>query len=438
MHAKQLPGPQRPNRREFLTTTAAGGAAVAATLSTLANVHAAGNDMIRVGLVGCGGRGRGAAQQCVRGGRGVKLWAMGDAFADRIEETHNWLAAPNQGAIADRMDVPPARRFTGLNAYRHVIANCDLVILATPPGFRPVHLQAAVTADKHIFTEKPVAVDVPGVKLVLKLAEEADRKGLCIVTGLQRHYQTGYQMSMRRIHDGEIGTITSARCYWNQGRLWHAKRTRRMGDLEWQIRNWLYFTWLSGDHICEQHVHNLDVINWAVGTHPIRCVGMGGRQTRTAPEFGHIYDHFAVEYIYPNDVHVLSMCRQIEGCAQNVSEAVTGTRGTWTSAGSPGDPNFYRIAGERPWTFNARAQDNQPYQKEHDVLINCIRTGQRINNLRYTAESTLTAIMGRMSAYTGRQLTWQQALESNESLMPRDLDWNMRLLVPPVAMPGVA
>jgi predicted dehydrogenase len=433
MHNKQLPQ-QEPNRRDFLKTTAVGSAAMAATLSSLSNVHAGGDDVIRVGLVGCGGRGRGAAQQCVRGGRNVKLWAVGDTFRDRVSGTLGWLANPNQGRVADRMEVPQQRQFVGLDAYRHVIANCDLVILATPPGFRPVHLQAAINANKHIFTEKPVAVDGAGVRLVLNLAEEADRRNLCVVAGLQRHYQTGYLMSLRRIHEGELGTITSGRCYWNQGRLWNFARTRRIGDLEWQIRNWLYFTWLSGDHICEQHVHNLDVINWATQSHPIRCVGMGGRQARTQPEFGHIYDHFAVEYEYPNDVHVLSMCRQIENCAQNVSEAVTGTKGTWTSP-NPADQNNYRIRGEHPWVFNRRG-DNEPYQKEHDVLINCIRAGQRINNLRYTAESTLTAIMGRMSAYTGRAVTWQQAMASDDTLMPSSLSWEMSLAVPPVAIPG--
>jgi predicted dehydrogenase len=419
-------------RRDFLKTTAAV-AGSAATLAMAPAVHASSSDFLRVGLVGCGGRGRGAAAQCVRGGTNVKLWAVGDAFQNRVNEAMTNLR--NNAGIGDLMEVPPERQFVGLNAYRDVIANCDLVILATPPGFRPIHLQAAVNANKHIFTEKPIAVDAPGVRTVLALHDEAERRGLCVVAGLQRHYQTGYLQSMRRIHEGEIGTITSGRCYWNQGALWHTARTTQMTDVEWQIRNWLYFTWLSGDHICEQHVHNLDVINWATRSHPLRCVGMGGRQSRTGPEFGHIYDHFAVEYDYPNDVHVLSMCRQIEGCAQNVSEAVTGTQGTWTSP-NPGDPNNYRIRGDRAWTFNARRDDNQPYQKEHDILIDCIRQGRRINNLRYVAESTMTAIMGRMSAYTGRAMTWNEALASNETLMPQNLTMDMTLAVAPVAMPG--
>ena len=296
---QQYPEPQQ-NRRDFLKTSVAAGSAAATVLERgTGGAHASSNDIIRVGLVGCGGRGTGAAEQCVRGGANVKLWAMGDAFRDRLNSSINQL----RPRIGDLLEVPEGRQFVGLDAYQNVIANCDLVILATPPGFRPIHLQAAVNANKHIFTEKPVAVDAPGVQTVLRLHEEADRRGLCVVAGLQRHYQTGYLQSMRRIHDGEIGTITSARCYWNQGSLWHANRTSGMSDAEWQIRNWLYLTWLSGDHICEQHVHNLDVVNWALRAHPIRCVGMGGRQSRTQPEFGHIFDHFAVEYEYPNDVH---------------------------------------------------------------------------------------------------------------------------------------
>ena len=258
------------------------------------------------------------------------------------------------------------------------------------------------------------------------------------MAGLQRHYQTGYLQSMERIHRGDLGTITSARCYWNQGRLWNKERTPQMRDVEWQIRNWLYFAWLSGDHICEQHVHNLDVINWALQAHPeSRCVGMGGRQVRTGPEFGHIFDHFAVDYEYPNNVKVLSMCRQIEGCVGNVSENVTGTKGTWNSRDTPGDPTFYRVRGENAWQFN-RSGDNKPYEQEHVALISAIRENRRINNLRYVAESTLTAIMGRMSCYTGRQVTWEEALNSTTSLMPQNLAFDMTLPVPPVPTPGRA
>jgi len=412
-------------RRTFLKTTAA--MAGTAALAGLPNVHAAGSDIIKVGLVGCGGRGSGAAAQCLRGGPNVKLVAMGDAFRDRLQSSLNGLR--NDAPVRERVEVPAERQFVGLDAYEHVLPLVDLIIFATPPGFRPTHLRAAVAAGKHIFTEKPVAVDGPGVRTVLQAFEDANRRRLSCVAGLQRRYQTGYRESMQRIHDGQIGTITSARCYWNQGSLWNRARTEGMTDLEWQLRNWLYFTWLSGDHICEQHVHNLDVINWATGnSHPIKAVGLGGRQVRTGPQFGQIYDHFAIDYEYPNGVHVLSQCRQIAGCANNVSEAVTGTRGAWVSGG-------YRITGERPWSF-ARRGDNAPYEAEHVALIASIRNGQPINDLKNVAESTLTAIMGRMSTYTGREVTWQQALESRQSLMPAELNMTMPLPVAPVAMPG--
>ena len=352
--------------------------------------------------------------------------ALGDAFEDKLAGCLRQLN--NDQALSDKIDVPPARRFTGLNAYEGVIENCDLVILATPPGFRPQHLHAAVTAHKNIFTEKPVAVDGPGIRLCLELFEEANRQHLSIVAGIQRRYQTGYIESMARIRDGGIGTITSARCYWNQGPLWNVPRREGWSDLTWQMRNWYYFTWLCGDHIVEQHVHNLDVINWSLNnSHPVRAIGLGGRQKRTGPEFGHIYDHFAVDYEYPNNVHVLSMCRQMPGCANNVSETITGTRGSWHSGG-------YSITGERPWRFANR--DNSPYDQEHVVLIESIRNNRPINGLKQVAESTLTAIMGRMACYTGQAVTWEQALNSEEALMPQNLAWNMTLPVPPVPMPG--
>jgi predicted dehydrogenase len=397
------------------------------------NVHADGPEVVRVGLVGCGGRGSGAVAQCLRAGGltsptvNARLVALGDAFRDRAAGLRDSLR--NDQDLRDKVDVPDERIFVGLDAYQQVIQNSDLVLLATPPGFRPEHIRAAVAARKHIFTEKPVAVDGPGVRTVLQAYEDANRHRLSAVAGLQRRYQTGYRESMKRIHDGDIGTITSARCYWNQGALWHREKTAQMTDLEWQLRNWLYFTWLSGDHICEQHIHNIDVVNWALGdVHPIRAVGLGGRQARTAQHFGHIYDHFAVDFEYPNNVHVMSMCRQIGGCADNVSEAVVGTKGAWVSGG-------YRITGERPWAL-PRGQDNDPYQHEHVELLASIRAGQPINNLKSVAESTLSAILGRTACYTGQAVTWDNVLNSQQNLMPARLTWDMNLPVAPVAMPG--
>ncbi len=419
-------------RRDFLKTSAIAGGALAVDLSLISNVHAQGNDTIRVGLVGCGGRGSGAVEQCLRADNNVRLVAVGDAFRNKATSL---LTRLRTGNLRDKIDVPNDRVFVGLDAYTQVIQNSDLVLLATPPGFRPIHIRAVVAARKHLFTEKPVAVDGPGIRAVLAAFEEANRHNLTVVAGTQRRYQTGYLEAMQRIHDGAIGPVTSGRCYWNMGGLWHAAREEGMTDVEWQIKNWLYFTWLSGDHICEQHVHNLDVCNWAIGAHPVRCTGMGGRQVRTEAQFGHIFDHFAIDYEYPNNVHVLSMCRQTVGASLNVSEAVTGARGACTmNAGA----RQYQITGERPWTL-PRANDNEPYQAEHVALFESIRglnRRARINDLRQVAESTLTAIMGRMSAYTGQNVTWEQALNSQLALMPERLTWDMSLPMPAVSVPG--
>jgi myo-inositol 2-dehydrogenase/D-chiro-inositol 1-dehydrogenase len=273
-----------------------------------------------------------------------------------------------------------------------------------------------------------VAVDGPGIRKVLAAAEEAKKKGLAVVAGTQRRHQAGYLECMKRIHDGALGEITSARCYWNQGGLWMKPRESSWTDMEWQVRNWLYFTWLSGDHIVEQHVHNLDVVNWALGAHPERAVGMGGRQVRTSPDYGHIFDHFAIDYEYPGGVHAMSMCRQIEGCEKNISEAVVGTAGRWSSAS-----NRLQFSGKTKYRFNEKAID--PYVQEHIDLLASIRAGKPLNELRTVAESTLTAIMGRMSAYTGEAVTWEQALNSRQDLMPERLVMGP-LPVPPVAVPG--
>jgi predicted dehydrogenase len=432
------------SRRDFLKTSAVAGGALAASWASVANVHAGGNnEALRVGLVGCGGRGTGAAEQCLRADSNVRLVGVADAFRDRAEGCLTNLR--NVQPIGDRVAVNNDHIYVGLNAYQQLLPNVDIVILATPPGFRPTHLQAAVAARKHIFTEKPVAVDGPGIRTVLQAYEAANQNRLSVVAGTQRRYQTGYIESMQRVHGGDIGTITSATCYWNQGGLWHRNRDQNMTDVEWQLRNWLYFTWLSGDHIVEQHVHNIDVINWALGNangqnaHPVKCIGLGGRQARVLPQFGHIYDHFATDFEYPNGVHVLSTCRQIDNTPGRITETVTGTRGVWAAPSTSGPaaerrPN-YTITGDRAWTFQGR-NDNNPYQDEHVALIRSIRQGKPINDLRRVAESTLTAIMGRMASYSGQVVTWEQALNSDLNLMPANLAFDMQLPVPPVAIPG--
>jgi predicted dehydrogenase len=411
-------------RRDFLKTAAAG-ATIAAMNVPL--VHADGSDTIKVGVIGCGGRGSGAAENVLEAAPNVKIIALADAFKDRLDGLRGRL----QKSQKEKVDLPEERCFVGLDAYEKLLkTDINYVILATPPGFRPLHLQAAVAAGKHVFTEKPVAVDGPGIRKCLDAHNEANKKKLCIVAGTQRRHQTGYLETMKKIHDGALGDITSGRCYWNQGPIWVHKRQDGWSDLTYQMRNWYYFVWLCGDHICEQHVHNLDVINWALQAVPVKAVGVGGRQSRTAPEFGHIFDHFGIDLEYPNGVHVLSMARQITGTKGNVSEALTGTKGfCQVNAYSIRDPK-----GGQIWKFPGR--DNSPYTQEHTDLIEAIRTGKQLNELKTVAESTLVAIMGRLAAYTGQEVTWEAALNSKEDTFPKSLSWDMSLPVPPVAVPG--
>ncbi|HOV77858.1 MAG TPA: Gfo/Idh/MocA family oxidoreductase, partial [Sedimentisphaerales bacterium] len=355
-------------------------------LSGAANplAYAQGSDEIRVGVVGCGGRGSGAAHDCVNSSPGVKIVALADAFEDRL------------GGLKKDFNIPDDRCFVGLDAYKQLMAldDVNLVILATPPGFRPKQFAEAIRQGKHVFMEKPVAVCPAGVKMVIEASELASQKGLGVVAGTQRRHQPEYVETMKRVHDGAIGEIVSAQCYWNMGGLWVSERQPGQSDVEWQIRNWLYFTWLSGDHICEQHVHNIDVINWAFNdVQPETVHGLGGRQYRTEPKYGHIFDHFGVEFTYPGDVRTISMCRQIEGTANNVSERVVGTKG-WTDCCGT-------IVGENAWRY--RGPRANAYVQEHTDLIKSIRDGKPLNEGKRIAESTLCAIMGRESAYQRQQ-----------------------------------
>jgi predicted dehydrogenase len=419
-------------RRDFLKTTAIAGTALAANLSLLNNAHAEGNDTILVGLIGCGGRGRGAVDNVLHAAKNVKIHAIADVFKDRIDEARGqiqgFVGNSEVKELGNSADLPDERCFVGLDAYERLLnSGVNYVILATPPGFRPLHLQAAVAAGKNIFTEKPVATDGPGIRKVLAAYEEANKKGLHIVAGTQRRHQYGYLETVKRLHDGAIGDITSGRCFWNQGSIWAHDRQPGWKDLEYAIRNWYHFTWLCGDHIVEQHVHNLDVINWVTRSHPVAAVGMGGRQVQIGDKYGQSYDHFAVDYEYPNGVHVLSMARQIDGCENSVSEAVAGTKGFC-------QVDHYAIQGPNKW--RGRNDGVDPYVQEHTDLIAAIRAGQPINELKTVSESTLTAIMGRLSAYTGKRVTWEKALNSEEDLFPQQLSWDMSLPVGPVAMPG--
>ena len=412
------------HRRDFLKGAVATAALTGLSPQLMGGLGpVSGSDEIRVGLIGCGGRGSGAADNCVKAADGVKIVAMGDLFRDRLESSRSHLMG-----LGDRFDVPDERSFVGFDAYQKVLeCDVDLVILATPPGFRPLHFDAAIEAGKHVFMEKPVATDGPGIRKVLAATRKAKEKNLAVVAGTQRRHQKGYLETMERIHDGAIGELVGAQVYWNQGGLWVVPKSPEMSDMEWQVRNWLYFTWASGDHIVEQHIHNIDVMNWAFGGPPVKALAMGGRQVRTGSQYGNIFDHFAVEYEYEGGVRTLSECRQIDECWNRVSEKIIGTEGTANPSGS--------INSQKNGDWRSSGGGRNAYVQEHADLIASIRSNEVLNEGETVAMSTLTAIMGRMSAYTGKEVTLDFALQSQESLLPEKWEFGP-LATPPVAIPG--
>lgn len=408
-------------RRDFLQTSTATAlsAAAVAQLSLTSGVYAAGDDVIKVGLVGCGGRGTGAAGQALSTEGNVKLVAMGDAFADSLNGSLNNLKRGH----ADRVAVDDSHKFVGFDAYKQVIdSGVDLVILATPPGFRPTHFEYAVSKGKNVFMEKPVAVDGPGVRKVLEAVKVAKEKNLKVGVGLQRHHQDGYLETLKRIHDGAIGDVISMRCYWNNPGVWEPRITHEQAksEMEYQMKNWYYYLWLCGDHICEQHIHNLDVCNWVKQGHPVMARGMGGRQVRVDKRYGEIYDHFAVEYQYADGTWMFSQCRHQPNVWNSVSEHAHGTKGTSDVSG-----NSITAGGEK-WSFrrDKSVKRSDPYQVEHDDLFRAIRNNTPYNEGENGANSTLTSILGRMVVYSGKEVTWEEALNSNIDTMPKSLSWD--------------
>ncbi len=415
------------SRRSFLRSAAVAGFGVGMPVHLRPFAGGRRDDELRIGLIGCGGRGTGAAAQALSTAGAVRLVAMADMFQNHLQGALESLKENER--FAGKIEVPQERQFVGFDAYKELLAtDIDVVLIATPPHFRPAHFEAAVAAGKHVFFEKPVAVDAPGIRKVLAAAELAKQKSLAVVSGLQRHHQYGYLEAQKRIHAGEIGRIQYARCSWNQGGLWHRGRDESWTDMEWQLRNWLYFTWLSGDHIVEQHVHNIDVINWAMQGHPLRARGMGGRQVRTEEKWGNIFDHHAVQFEYADGAMCFSECRQINGCQNDVSEHVYGTDGVCHM-----DSGNWRIEGKNPWKYEG--EKNDPYQTEHDDLFASIRSGKPLNEGQMVAESTMSAIMGRMATYTGKTIQWDEALASNEVWGPEKYEWGP-LAVDAVPMPG--
>jgi predicted dehydrogenase len=424
------------SRRRFLQTSAVAAAATSIT-SLTSPVHAGADETIKIALVGCGNRGAGAAANALQVKLPVKLWAMADAFPDRLEQSLNALSRmeskTNSGTIGDRIDVPKERHFIGLQAYKQAIDAADVVLLCGPPGFRPEHFEYAVERGKHVFMEKPVATDAPGIHRILAAGKLAEEKGLKVGVGLQRHHEPKYLETIARLRDGAIGDLRMLRCYWNGGTIKVPVAHAGLTELEYQVRNWYFFHWLSGDHIVEQHVHNLDVCNWIMGATPISALGMGGRQMRIGKDYGDIFDHHAVEYTYPNGLKMFSYCRQIPGCEPLVGEWAVGSRGD-------ADVSKGQIrAGNSEWRFpqpRGRAPGNNapqsPYQLEHDALFAAIRNGSPHNEIESGVNATMTAILGRMATYTGRTVAWDEAFSSKKTLMPpKIVDWNtMPLLLP--------
>ena len=431
------------SRRDFLkqsSSLAAGSvaastglnlAAAADSLDISRSAHPAGSDEIKIALIGCGGRGSQATVQALRTKGKVKLWAMADAFSKRIEvsqhKIRNWLNRDGMGQSAyspeEAIDVPPERKFTGLDAYKSAIdSGVDMIVHATPPGFRPLHVEAAIAAGKHVFVEKPLAVDAPGVRRLLQAKEVAEQKGLAVGVGLQRHHNNSYIETVDRIREGAIGDVMLTRVYWNGGGVWVRTRAdfkstygHEPTEMEYQVGNWYYFNWLCGDHIVEQHIHNIDVSNWIKGAYPVKANGMGGREVRTGKEHGQIFDHHFVEFTYPDGSTMLSQCRHQSGCWSQVSEFASGTHGTADLRGAK------ISSADGTWEF--KGSPNDAYQQEHDDLFAAIRSGEPYNELDYGAKSTMTAIMGRMATYSGKVVKWDEALNSEIDLSPAKYDF---------------
>ena len=397
---------------------------------------------IKVALVGCGGRGTGATSQALEADPDVRLVAMADAFGDRAEECVKTLI--EKFPDSDRINVNRETIFTGFDAYKQAIGMADVVILTTPPAFRPLHFEYAISQGKHVFMEKPVATDVAGIRKVLAAGKEAHRKKLNVVVGLQRHYQRSYQSIKNRIDRGKIGDIISGQVYWNSGGVWVRPRQTGQTELEYQMRNWYYFNWLCGDHIVEQHIHNIDVANWFIGSTPVSAQGMGGREVRKGKDHGQIFDHHFVEFTYQNGQVVASQCRHQKGCMNRVEEVFQGTRGNVTTNSS----HFGLIKNKRgKVVYNHEGEnDINPYQQEHNELFSAIKAGEyRMDNTNRGAEATMSAILGRMATYSGKKIAWDEAMAFDHKLVPELHSFNDNAPVQPdkeghypIPVPGVS
>ncbi len=413
-----------PTRRDVLKTSAVlSGAAIMSSLGTNF-AHAAGSDVLKVGLIGCGGRGTGAGRDCAKASPRTRIVAMGDLFQDRLDKSRTNLAE-----LGEQFKVTNDSAFVGFDAYKQVIdSDVDYVLLCEPPGFRPRSFAYAVEKGRHVFAEKPIAVDAAGVRAFLEATERAKSKNLAVLAGTVFRHHKPHLDAVQQIHDGAFGDILAGHSYYNTAGLWHHARKPEWSDVEWQVRNWLYFTWLSGDHIVEQNIHRIDIQNWVMRGPPKSAYAMGGRQQRVDPAYGHVYDHFAVEYVYAgaagNEVKVINMCRQQDATDTRITEYYVGTKGV---AEPSKGPKTERRTKPLPLA--------EGYIQEHRDLIASIDEGKPLNEGKQVAECTLAAIMGRMSAYSGKLVTWEQAMASKEDLFPKELAFGP-MPVPAVAVPG--
>ena len=415
---------KKDSRRNFVKKTAALTTGVlTSTLPIHSFANVSNDKKLKLALVGCGGRGSGAAVQALIADENVELIAMADVFKDRIEKSLEGIK--EYFGDTKKINVNEKNIFIGFDSYIKAIDLCDVVILTTPPGFRPLHFEYAVQNDKHIFMEKPLATDAPGVRRVLDAARLAKEKKLNVVVGLQRHYENKYINLYNKLKSDAIGKIISGQVYWNDGGVWVNKRKPEQTELEYQMRNWYYFNWICGDHILEQQIHNIDVANWFIGEYPSTAQGMGGREVRNGKDHGHIFDHHFVEFHYPGGAVISSQCRHQKNTMRRVDEVFQGTKGSITL----GSGEIRDLSGNLKFSYpknNYWESDDEPnpYQVEHDKLFKSIREGNVISDAENGAKSTLSAIMGRMATYTGKKITWDEIMNSKESLVPDNLSWN--------------
>src|SRR5690554_2431996 len=406
-------------RRDFLKTSAllTGGAMLSPF--AMPGAYASGSDEIKIAVIGCGGRGTGAVFQALDTGHNIKLVAMADAFRDRLDNSYG----PISKKYPDKVDVPEERKFVGFDGYKEAIKLADVVLLTAPPGFRPAHFEEAVRQGKHVFLEKPVATDANGIRQVLAAAEIAKQKKLNVVAGLQRRYQSSYLESIKRINDGEIGDIVGGQDYWNDGGVSVRPREAGQTEMEYQMRDWYYFNWLCGDHIVEQHVHNIDVANWVKDSYPVKAEGTGGRMVRTGKEYGEIFDHHSIRFTYEDGTIINSECRHFPGASARVDESFVGTKGkAYLNAGNQG--KLWSHTGSLLYDHDGTGNVN-PYQQEHNELFAAVVNGEyKYADTERTAKSTMTSILGRYATYSGKEISWDEALNADVNLMPERLTWD--------------